>query len=105
VGWRDTKLRAGGNEPGGDSFESQRWAAEIENLVTEMTRFDPRGGCWDWVREDLVVKWTSLQVEMKRIDTAFERQNAGDIQHAIANTRSLYHACLAAWNNSRNNSG
>ena len=97
MGWRGTRLRTPDNEQRSDSFDTLRWASEIEDLVTEMTHLDPRGGCWEWVQANLGDTWASLMAGMKRIDVAFERQAAGDIQEAIVNTRQLYHESITAW--------
>jgi hypothetical protein len=105
VGWRKTRLRTTDNAQGNDSFDSQRWAAEIKNLVTEMTQLDPRGGCWEWAKGNLAEKWAYLLAEMKRIDAAFERPAGGDIQGAIENVRGLYRECIAAWNSRGKNAG
>jgi len=97
MGWRGTRLRTEEAGKEGESFDALRCAAEIESLIVEMTRLDPRGGCWEWVKGNIAEKWASLLAEMKRIDTAFERQTAGDIQESIVNTRRLFHSCITSW--------
>lgn len=101
MGWRGTRLRTPDNEQRGDSFDALGWGAEIEDLVTEMTQLDPRGGCWEWVKGNLAEKWASFLAEMKRIDAAFERQSTKDFRTAVANTRRLYRECIESWERRR----
>jgi hypothetical protein len=105
MGWRGTRLRTEEAGKEGESFDPLRCAAEIESLIAEMTRLDPRGGCWEWVKANFTEKWASLLAEMKRLDVAFERQAGGDIQGAIKNARGLYWECVTAWNSRGRNAG
>lgn len=101
MGWRGTRLRTPDNEQMSDSFDARHWGAEIEDLVTEMTRLDPRGGCWEWIKGNFAEKWTSLLAEMKLIDTAFERKADEDLRAAVTNTRRLYRECIESWERRR----
>jgi len=101
MGWRGTRLRTPDNLQRSDSFDTRHWGAEIEDLVTEMKRLDPRGGCWEWIKGNLAEKWASLLAEMKRIDASFERQATEDLRAAVTNTRRLYCECIESWERRR----
>lgn len=101
MGWRGTRLRTEGHETERAPFDALRCAAEIKSLIEEMTSLDPRGGCWEWVRENLVEKWASFLAEMKRIDAAFERQAAEELVTAITSVRRVYRECIESWERRR----
>lgn len=101
MGWRGTSLRTPDKEQANDFFDAQRWAAEIKDLVMEMTRLDPRGGCWEWVKGNLAEKWACLLAEMKRIDAAFERRVARELVTAITSVRRVYRECIESWERRR----
>jgi hypothetical protein len=83
---------------GGGSFNPLHWIEEIENLAGEISRRDPRGGCWEWAKKNLADKWRGLMTAMRGIDTAFEEQRADRVCKAIIQTRCLYHEIVEAWN-------
>lgn len=105
MGWRGTELKTGGQKDEGIQFDVLCCADEIKSLMDEMTNLDPRGGCWEWARENLVEKWNSFLAEMKRVDAAFERQSAGELRTAIINARRLYRSCIESWERRRGENG
>src|SRR6266702_4879853 len=111
MGWRDDRrnvLRTQ-PEPAADdprqnnpknlsaAFDRSLWNGEIEALMKEIREYDPRGGCWDWVKERLADKWLQLMTAMREIDAAFDEEAADRLEQALNRTRRLYHECVSVW--------
>ena len=82
----------------GGLFNPRHWIEEIENLVGEISRSDPRGGCWVWAEKNLAEKWRGLMTAIRNVDTAFEEQRADKICEQFTLVHVLYHEIVDAWN-------
>lgn len=80
-----------------EPFDATRWTAEIQAMVAELGRFDPRAGIWEFIIRERPELWQAHRAAMREIGAAYQARDASRVMTAKTQALEAFNAMLAAW--------